>query len=264
MCSRRHGFTLIELLVVVAIIAILITILVPSLSAARAAGRRTACLSNVRQLAQAHTTYVADYNCLLAPSKITDLPLWWLNPYFGYGVHEKLWLCPQANQPNPFETPSMGAYGNAQSPWVWVFVEPSKEGRRIYGAYAFNNWLINADTWFTDKNSNYPVKQYHFALPIRRRESNVPVFIDAVDDYIQPWPSDPAPSNLNNGQAAGTVLGGAWHNGSGIGYACIARHGKSVNAGFFDGHAENIKLQQLWTLDWHSQWVPPSPLPKIP
>jgi len=30
----------------------------------------------------------------------------------------------------------------------------------------------------------------------------------------------------------------------------------AVNIGFTDGHAENIKLQKLWTLYWHRGWIP--------
>jgi prepilin-type N-terminal cleavage/methylation domain-containing protein len=47
----RHGLTLVELLVVVAIIGLLVGMLLPAVNATREAGRRTVCLSNLRQLA---------------------------------------------------------------------------------------------------------------------------------------------------------------------------------------------------------------------
>ena len=57
---RRHAFTLIELLVVVAIIAMLIAVLLPSLAAAREATRRTVCGINQRTIHQIMTLYASD------------------------------------------------------------------------------------------------------------------------------------------------------------------------------------------------------------
>lgn len=58
----RHAFTLIELLVVVAIIALLISILLPSLSKARAQARTTLCASRISQLMKSVLIYAEDYN----------------------------------------------------------------------------------------------------------------------------------------------------------------------------------------------------------
>lgn len=55
-----RGFTLIELLVVVAIVALLISILLPSLGAARRQARLAQCMSNMRQIVTAVLMYSGD------------------------------------------------------------------------------------------------------------------------------------------------------------------------------------------------------------
>ena len=72
MSVRRPGFTLIELLVVISIIALLVGILIPSLGAARSVAQRTACSSNLRQLAIANQLYADQSGGIFAPLFMND------------------------------------------------------------------------------------------------------------------------------------------------------------------------------------------------
>src|ERR1051325_6920158 len=58
--TRSKAFTLIELLVVVAIIALLISILLPSLSRARELSKRATCAANLHGIAHAMYIYAQD------------------------------------------------------------------------------------------------------------------------------------------------------------------------------------------------------------
>jgi prepilin-type N-terminal cleavage/methylation domain-containing protein/prepilin-type processing-associated H-X9-DG protein len=70
--TRRLGFTLLELLVTVSILALLAAILLPALIQARAASRRTVCISNLKQWALAVRLYADAHHGRL--------------PYRGQGV----------------------------------------------------------------------------------------------------------------------------------------------------------------------------------
>lgn len=58
--AGRAGFTLIEVLVVVAIIALLVAILLPSLAKVREQSRRTVCMTQLKEFATATQMYVVD------------------------------------------------------------------------------------------------------------------------------------------------------------------------------------------------------------
>ncbi|MCH7808513.1 MAG: prepilin-type N-terminal cleavage/methylation domain-containing protein [Planctomycetes bacterium] len=77
--SRLRAFTLIELLVVLFIIALLISVLLPSLAAARGQMRGIVCSSNIQQIMLANRYYAEDHNgvyCPGASNVLSNLHRW--------------------------------------------------------------------------------------------------------------------------------------------------------------------------------------------
>jgi general secretion pathway protein G len=60
--KKERAFTLIEILVVIAILAIVAAILFPVFSRAKAAAKKTACMSNLKQMGHAILLYMGDYD----------------------------------------------------------------------------------------------------------------------------------------------------------------------------------------------------------
>jgi len=69
---KSKAFTLIELLVVIAIIAILAAILFPVFAQAKAAAKKTSCLSNAKQLGLGVLMYMGDSDDVFIPVKNCD------------------------------------------------------------------------------------------------------------------------------------------------------------------------------------------------
>jgi len=86
------AFTLIELLVVIAIIAILAAMLMPALSRAKEAGKRIACVNNMRQLGLAAQMYTSENQGAFPPRNTASR--WPNRMYDDYGRAVKMLLCP--------------------------------------------------------------------------------------------------------------------------------------------------------------------------
>lgn len=84
MRSNRNAFTLIELLVVIAIIAILAAILFPVFAQAKVAAKKSASVSNAKQIGLAQFMYMGDYDDTIVSSWARGFPgdaNFWVQPY---------------------------------------------------------------------------------------------------------------------------------------------------------------------------------------
>lgn len=253
MRGRVKAFTLVEILVVIGIIALLIGILVPTISKAREAGRTAACLSNLRQLTAAAYSYTVDHNQYIIPvgnSKAggtgsTSTSYWWCNIL----VDGK--YLPAPSDPNPGMQPQMrgpffcpsGNQDFAQSTST-ASVPPSRIDEQ--GAEAVrrisNITGITIDIWYgiNGENADPPNNSGTVGTPCRRLQQ----FYDQMPPGIKMTTMDmiKKPSEMVL-LYDGIMYNETTENGNRIN----ARHGNKTqtNIGFFDGHAETFLTKDL-------------------
>jgi prepilin-type N-terminal cleavage/methylation domain-containing protein len=136
--ASSRAFSIIELVVVIAIISLLISILLPALSHARALGRVAACLSNLRGQAVALSDYTTSYDGALPPRLS-----WNFFTMDGSLINEIL-----ANHINQFfDLPSDGV-GWRHPTGIWRCAAPCDLAEKTAHSgilyYTPNRWLFNS------------------------------------------------------------------------------------------------------------------------
>jgi prepilin-type N-terminal cleavage/methylation domain-containing protein/prepilin-type processing-associated H-X9-DG protein len=140
----RAAFSLIEVLVSISVIALLMSVLVPSLSRARNQARCVTCVSRVRQLDLAFHAYAHDYDDYALPTCINARTFWWgqLNPDGVDHTKGLMWpyLASELRAQGVYECPAQayGTYSLQGKP----FSEPD-DPKWITSTYGYNGYFLS-------------------------------------------------------------------------------------------------------------------------
>ena len=154
--GQKTAFTLVELLVVIGIIAILIAILLPTLGRARESARRTACLSNLRQVGLAFRFYAMNnrdqvpmgyraknkqFNSMVYGSTKRAVLFGWMYRA-GLLKSPEVFYCPSNNDPQSM-------FNTASNPW------PPKDDLDPAGVIVYAGYGCRPDVELPDDSAQY-------------------------------------------------------------------------------------------------------------
>ncbi len=146
--SRRSAFTLIELLVVIAIIAILAAILFPVFAQAKEAAKKTATLSNVKQMGTGIAIYLADYDDLF--------PMAWSRRADGSHRSATIHPTPAGSiasgwDVEPVLTETKSQWANSIQPYIknWDLYKGATQSSATLAGEVFTNTVKPADVGLT-------------------------------------------------------------------------------------------------------------------
>jgi len=251
--TKRKGFTLIELLVVVAIIALLLSILVPAVQRARAVAQATLCATQLRELGRAFNMYASDnHDAVVSPRALRPLPegwrLWWdfLVPYlqeYGKVRGRTVQFCPAA-KPNT---------------WQWRSPTMDRAEEIRMPDYAINNVGVGdlrgdpdsreARLWAMGGGYDPAYWQARVALKlsdILDASSYVCVY-DFVTFHLAADPGTDGELHLCQFVCYDTLPGGRYETswGTTLSEEDFLRHTDGMNYLFVDGHVRHLSRDEL-------------------
>jgi len=236
------GFTLIELLVVVAIIALLMAILLPTLSRTRAQAKAVACRMNLEQWGLIFSMYTMDNDGYFPSGSSGKM---WTEVLEPYHKEPDLRCCPMATKlasPEGAPNPQGGKF-LAWGVFDETFAALNLEG--VYGSYGMNGHVSNPapgpelDPWGRDTTKNWRSADV-------RGASNIPLFLDCMWLGGLPEHYDRPPEH--DGECQFGLVG------PGMKSFCIDRHNGWTNGVFVDFSVRRIGLKELWKLKWHRKF----------